>query len=418
MATPASKLMMPTHSHEQQLTAERATENGRAIFTMWSIVILIERSPRDFHLTDTCKLILSKFSNLTNLADMTFQFDQADDDFLQIFATEFKDQYFTNNVEHHETPCRELWKSYFTKLWRSERFQKFEMKFATMIVLPRVTMHDGNIFSISDNLRLFEELTKFLKEIEIRPSLTQRFFSVYNSAGLTSHEKDTLLFSGKKMADLKHQKDVLAGKLTKAKISAQESIKLASFNLTTERNRGNLLQQLLESQQARNTVLDAEIAELEQKVKACEQEIGKQGMAGLPICPICQDSALEGANMKLTGCCGHPIHTTCFDGLKIAHGTPNPPCPNCRNKGVILCPLSSNHPLLRQIDQKLMKHMETSVCEADFLEGVIGGADFAPIKPPQRSIYNALLDSHVEKKPKSRAGGGAGAQSPAPRRDA
>ena len=403
MATPASKLMMPTQFHEQQLAAERATENGRAIFTMWLIVNLIERSPGDFNLTAKCKPILAKFSNLTNLADMTIQFDQADDDFLQIFATDFKDQYFTNNVEHHEPPCRELWKSYFTKLWGSERFQKFEMKFAIMVVLPRVTMHDGNIFSISDNLRLFEELTKFLKEIELRPSLTQRFVSIYNSAGLTGPEKDNLLFSGKKMADLKHQRDVLAGKLTKAK----EIIGQASFNLADERKRGNFLQQLLESQQARNTDLEAKIAELEQKVKACEQEIGKQGMAGLPICPICQDSALEGANMKLTGCCGHPIHTTCFDGLKIAHGTPNPPCPNCRNKGFILCPLSSNHPLLRQIDQKLMKHMETSVCEADFLEGVIGGTDFAPIKPPQRSIYNALLDSHVEKKPKSRAGGGA-----------
>jgi len=412
MATPASKLMLPTQFHEQQLAAERATENGRVIFTMWLIVNLIERSFRDFHLTDTCKLILAKFSNLTYLDDMKISFDQADNDFLDIFANEFKHQYLSNNVEHHETPCRELWKSYFTKLWRSSNFLKIEMKFATMIVLPRVTMHDGNIFSISDNLRLFEELTKFMKAIELKPSSTQRFISIYNSAGLTGPEKDNLLFSGKKIADIKHQKDVLAGKLTKAK----ETVKQASFNLADERKRGNFLQQLLEREQEQSKDFIEKINELQKEVDALVIALKKYLDARPAECIICQTLYTSKTSMKSTSCCGTIICDSCYEDLKRHTQQDNPRCPTCRGntrQDLELVRIPDSHPTIRRLQ---VCDAETTTDPEDFLAAVIGGPEFElfPIPIPNQkpsyplSIYAQLLGDQRSDGQACAGGGGGG----------
>lgn len=405
----ATSAKIPTHIHEQQLAAERATENGCTIFTMWIMVLIIDKNYRDFRLNNTCKLILAKFSKFTNLAEMELKMGEDDVFFLDNMEVEIKTKYYDDKITFDSKtdfqPVRQMWKSYFQDLWESEIFRKFEKRYASQIVIPHVKMNEGNFLSISDNLCLLDEFTKFMKELQIGVTLVEHFKAIYNIAGLTNEEKTNLLQFGKKITDLKHQKDVLASKLLKTQKSAEIANKNANFNLSEEKKKCQMLQGLLEIQQEKNSRLEAEIAELNESLKALEQEAKKQGISGTPICQICQECAIAGPDIKLTSCCGHPIHSKCFDGLKIAVGNTTPPCPNCRNRGFLLCPLSGNHPLLRQPERKLMKDVEIGVCEADFLEDVIGGEDIAPIQSPPKSIYTSLLATHDKKDQKSQRSG-------------
>ena len=93
-----------------------------------------------------------------------------------------------------------------------------------------------------------------------------------------------------------------------------------------------------------------------------------------------------------------------------------PPCPQCRERDFKLTPITRNHPLLRQQTAKEMQHFTTSVCEADFLEGVIGDDKTEPIlreigEEKKLSIYEKMVRSTtLPKRDKPHAGGGGAAR--------
>jgi hypothetical protein len=100
----------------------------------------------------------------------------------------------------------------------------------------------------------------------------------------------------------------------------------------------------------------------------------------------------------------------------MAHPHHRPPCPQCRERReeqYQFTPLTRNHPLIRHQTAKEIKSFSISVCEADFLEGVIGGEKFDPILQKERtlSIYEQLVrSSSLPKRDKTHAGGGAAAR--------
>jgi hypothetical protein len=147
-------------------------------------------------------------------------------------------------------------------------------------------------------------------------------------------------------------------------------------------------------------------------LEAAKQELGKQGVDAIPICHICQEVTLAGSQTKLLACCGYPIHTNCFEKMCRAYALNRPPCPQCRErreKEYQFTPLTRNHPLLRHQTAKEMQHFTTSVCEADFLEGVIGGDKIEPILRKDRtlSIYEQIVRSPtLPKREKPHAAGG------------
>ena len=151
-------------------------------------------------------------------------------------------------------------------------------------------------------------------------------------------------------------------------------------------------------------------------LEAVKQELGKQGVDAMPICHICQEVTTVSSQTKLLSCCGYPIHAKCFENMCIAHPHHRPPCPQCRERReerYQFTPLTRNHPLLRHQTAKEKKDFSISICEADFLEGVIGGDKIEPILKEDRklSIYEQLVRaSSLPKRDKTHAGGGAAAR--------
>jgi len=392
--------------------SRRPILNGRSIFTMWLTTKLIARNLQNFYLQKPCKLILAKFKKFTNLGEKKLSFDEEDQVFLDKFTQDFKGACVSFNMVRHHSDSRKMWESFFTELWESRGFVEFEQKYAGSIVIPSAKMDDGNMLSILDNLYFLEELCSFSSELNLAPSETQLISSLYDLSGLTAPEKDKLLRDGKKMADIKHQKDKIAAKLTAAETAIEGINRFSRNQQEFLKQEKAMFQQLLDFQHTKNADLEAQIAELKMNLEAVKQELGKQGVDAIPICHICQEF-IVGSQSKLLGCCGYPIHTKCFEKLCMAHQPHRPPCPQCREIDFGLTPLTINHPLLKQQTAKEKKDFSISVCEADFLEGVIGGEKFEPILREDRtqSIYEQMVcSSALPKRVKPHTGGGGAAR--------
>jgi hypothetical protein len=397
--------------------SRRTILNGRSIFTIWLSARLISRNLPDFYLQKPCKLILGKFKKFTNLREKELTFDEEDQIFLDKFTQDFKGACVSFNMVRHHSDSRKMWESFFSELWESRGFVEFEQKYVGIILIPQVIMDDKNVLSISDKLSLFEELCSFSSELKLAPSETQVISSLYDLSGLTEPEKDKLLRDGKKMADFKHQKDKIAAKLTAAESAIESHNRFFRIQEDESKKEKAMFQQLLDFQHTKNADLEARIAELKMELEAAKQELGKQGVDAIPICHICQEVTIAGSQTKLLGCCGYPIHVKCFENLSIAHQQHRPPCPQCREIDFQLTPLTRNHHLLRHQTAKEMKDFSLSVCEADFLEGVIGGDKIEPISREERtlSIYEQMVRSSalpkriVSNPPYPYAGGGGAA---------
>lgn len=390
--------------------SRRPIQNGRSILTMWLATRLIAMNLKDFYLQKPCKLILAKFKKFTNLAEKKLIFDEEDHLFLDKFTQDFKGACVSINMVRHHSDSRKMWKAFFTEIWDSRGFELFEQKYVGRILIPQATMDDGNMLSISDKLSLFEELCSFSSELKLAPSETQVISSLYDLSGLTQPEKDHLLRDGKKMADIKHQKDKIAAKLTAAESAIKTFQEILKRNQEDSMKEKAMFQQLLDFQHAKNAELEAQIAELKIELEAYKQELGKQGVDAIPICHICQEFITISSQSKLLGCCGYPIHNKCFENLCMAHPNHRPPCPQCREREYQFTPITRNHPLLRHQTAKEKKEFSISVSEADFLEGVIGGEKFEPISREERtlSIYEQMVrSSALPKRDKPHAGGAA-----------
>jgi hypothetical protein len=393
--------------------SRRSIKNGRSILTVWLTTKLISRNLKDFYLQKTCKLILAKFKKFTNLGEKKLSFDKEDQFFLDKFTEDFKGSCVSFNMVRHHSDSRKMWEAFFTELWAFRGFLEFEQKYAQHILIPIAKMDDGNMLSISDNLFLFEELCSFSIELKLAPSETQLISSLYDLSGLTASEKDKLLRDSKKFADIKHQKDKIAAKLTAAETAIKMYQNLCSTQKEQIEKEKAMFQQLLDFQHTKNADLEAQIAELKINLEAVKQELGKQGVDAIPICHICWEFIIA-SQSKLLGCCGYPIHTKCFENLSMAHQH-RPPCPQCRERDFGLTPITRNHPLLRQQTEKVKQNCTTTVCEADFLEGVIGGEEIEPIfreirEERKLSIYEQMVHrTSLPKRDNPRASGGGGA---------
>jgi len=373
--------------------SRRPILNGRSILTMWLASRLIARNLQDFYLQKPCKLILAKFKKFTNLREKELIFDEEDQIFLDKFTQEFKGACVSFNMVRHHSNSRKMWEAFFTETWESSGFEEFEQRYVGRILIPEAIMDDKNVLSISDKLSLFDELCSFSSELKLAPSETQLISSLYDLSGLTEPEKDKLLRDGKKMKDYQNQKDKIAAKLTAAQSELQSLKRLYTSENDEAKKAKNILQQLLDFQHAKNADLEAQIVELKMNLEAVKQELGKQCVDAIPICHICQEVTTVGSQTKLLGCCGYPIHTKCFENLCMAHQQHRPPCPQCRETDFVLTPLTRNHHLLRHQTAKEKKDSAIAVCEADFLEGVIGGEKFEPILKEDRklSIYELMI---------------------------
>ena len=392
--------------------------NGRAILTTWLVTRLIARNWRDFFLPKPCKLIIAKFKKFTNLGEKKLSFDERDQLFLDKFTEDFKGSCVSFNMMRHECDSKKMWETFFTKLWTSGIFMEFEEKYAMRILIPEATMDDGNTLSISDKLSFFEQLCIFSSKISLSPSETQLISSLYDLSGLTEPEKDKLLRDDKKMRDFQNQKDKMARKLTAAEAAVKTYQDFCSTQKRERENEQAMFQRLLDFQYAKNADLEAQIAELKMNLEAVKQELGKQGVDAIPICHICQEATTVGSQTKLLGCCGYPIHAKCFENMCMAHQPHRPPCPQCRERReerYQFTPLTRNHHLLKHQTAKEIKEFSISVCEADFLEGVIGGDKIEPILREAReerklSIYEKMVRSTpLPKRDKPHASGGGGA---------
>jgi len=399
-------------AREEDAAEQRLMENGRSILTMWILGVMIQENRRDFQLTKECLQIIATFSNFTNLAERGIEFEEADMQFLHDFAEEIKRQYFHNNVEVHEgLTCRDLWKFFLRGYWTSDRFPRFEAKFAPKLVLPFFKRDDGATLMLSDNLFLFDKLTKFLKELSILPTLTQLMSSFYASSGLTVIEKAKLLFSGKQEDHMKHQLKIASAKLTRANDQLKEA---------TER--GDFLQKLLERKQAQSKNLLEQIASLQSELDAHKIALSKYLDASPAECIICQILYTSKTSMKSTSCCGTIICDPCYEDLKKHTQRDNPNCPQCRCKtrqDATLVRIIESHPTIRRLE---VCHAETTTDQEVFLEAAIGGPVIEPIstQKPSRplSIYEQLLGDQPSRGQACAGGGAARRGPPAARADA
>lgn len=391
MATPASKILVPTRDSEEKRAREkeaarqRIMENGLSILTMWIVGHMIQQHRWDFHLAKECYSIIAVFSTYTNLAESGIQFDEFDLQFLRDFEEEFKREYLTNNVVHlHVTlNCRELWKKFLQVLWTSDDFIRFAAKFAAKIVIQSIKKPDGAMLKISDNIFLLDKLTKFFKHLSIHPTLPQQMSSFYASSGLTDSEKILLLYGGKQKDHLKHQLMLKDSKLTTYERKLKE-----------EQQRTKSLQAMLEREQEDMRRLIDQNTIIQQELDALRLAVERAGNVRVATCPVCTEQDDGKRGMKLTPCCGHPLCESCFEGIKNTQGQQNSNCPNCRHpiqNGLV--PITDSHPIFLRVEPRKMVCVATMVDPVDFLEAAIGGPGIDPIPKPDRkpTIYDKLF---------------------------
>jgi hypothetical protein len=395
-------------AREADAAAQRLEEHGRSILTMWMIGHVIQHNRPDFQLSKESITIIATFSNFTNQTGSGLDLTEDDMQILRDFAEEIKREYFHNNVEVHEGfNCRDLWKSFLQAYWTSDGFLRFEAKFAPKLVLPFFKRDDGATLVLSDNLFLLDKLTKFLKELSMLPTLTQRMSSFYASSGLTVIEKAKLLFSGKQEDHMKHQLKIAAMKLTRANDELKEAKEKAVF-----------LQMLYERMLVQNQDYADQIDSMQKEIEASRIAIEKLSCDSLPMCNVCNELYIgKASQLKIAGCCGNLLCSSCFDQIKkinyARHGD-TPPCPCCRGSVICLVPIIDDHPTIRNVGRKLKANAETSTDPDVFLEAQIGGLEIEPIPKPSRppSIYAQLLGDQAPAG--GGAGGGAGAARPNP----
>jgi hypothetical protein len=410
MATPAPKILVPTRdseekrAREEEAAQQRMEENGRSILTMWIIGHMIQQHRWNFHLAKECYPIIAVFSTFTNLAESGIQFDEFDLQFLRDFEEKFKWEYLTNNFQfQEELNCRELWKRFLKAFCTSEGFARFEAKFAAKIVLPSFWKKDGAMLTLSDNLFFLDKLTKFLKHLSMRPTLTQQMSSFYALSGLTECEKTQVLYCGKKKDHFKHQL-----KLKDSKLATYER------KLKEEQQMTKSLQTMLEQEQQDMSRLIKQNTIIQQELDALRLAVERADNVRVATCLVCMSQDDGKSGIKLTPCCGHPLCVSCFENIKKTQKRQNPNCPNCRLPIQIdLTLITDNHPIYRRVEPKRMICVETMVDPADFLEAAIGGPAIDPIPKPTRkppSIYAQLLCLSSSSKEKHRAGGSSAAR--------
>jgi hypothetical protein len=409
MAKPGS-FKVPTHesevkrAREEDAAEQRLNENGRSILTMWMIGHVIQHNRQDFQLSKESITIIATFSNFTNQTGSGLDLTEDEMQILRDFAEEIKREYFHNNVEVHEGfNCRDLWKSFLQAYWASDGFLRFEAKFAPKLVLPFFKRDDGATLVLSDNLFLLDKLTKFLKELSMLPTLTQRMSSFYASSGLTVIEKAKLLFSGRQEDHMKHQLKIASAKLTCANDALKEATERSDF-----------LQPLLEREQVQSKDLLEQIASLQSELDAHKIALRKYLDARPAECIICQTLYTNKTSMKSTSCCGTIICDSCYEDLKRHTRQDNPRCPQCRNctrQNDTLVRILDSHPTIRRLE---VCDAETTTDPEVFLEAQIGGPEIEPIPKPTRppSIYAKLLQDQLSAG--GGAAGGGGAERPNP----
>jgi hypothetical protein len=411
MATPAPKIFVPTcvsedkRAREEEAARQRNVENGLSIITMWILAHMIQQHRCDFHIGKDCYPVIAVFSTYTNLAESGIQFDDSDQQFLRDFEEGFKREYITNNVKFQEgLNCRELWKSFLKTLWASEGFARFAVKFAAKIVLNCFKKPDGAELKISDNLFLLDKLTKFLKNLLMRPTLTQQMSSFYTSSGLTDREKTQLLYAGKQEDHLKHQLKLNGLKLRDCERKLKE-----------EQKRTESLQAMLKQEQGDMRRLIEQNEVIQQELDALKLALERAGNGNVRVatCLVCMSQDDGKCGMKLTPCCGQPFCEPCFETIKKTQGRQNPPCPNCRHpiqNGLVR--ITDSHPIYRRGELKHMISVGTTVDLTDFLDEITE----APIPKPDRtlSVYEKLFES-LEDQPS--ASGGAAMSKPHHRRE-
>lgn len=404
MATPASKILVPTRDSEQKRAREeeaaqqRMEQNGRSILTMWIIAHMIQQHRWDFHLAKECYPVIAVFSTFTNLTEIGIRFEELDLEFLRVFDEEFKREYLRNNVEFQEgTNCRELWQRFIESFWTSDGFMRFEAKFAAKIVLPSFKKPDGAMLTLSDNLFFLDKLTKFLKHLSMRTTLTQQMSSFYESSGLMEREKTQLLYAGKKEDHFKHQLKIKDFKLTDYE-----------RKINQEQQRTRCLQARLDREQEDTRRLIEQIQSMQDELDALKLAFQRAGNIKIVTCPVCLTQDNGRCGMKIT-LCGHPLCESCFETMKMSQQRQTPNCPTCRKPiSGGLGPITDSHPNFLRVEPRKMVCVQTMFDPADFLEAAIGGPEIDPIPKPARkpSIYAQLLES-VKEKPCAGGGGAA-----------
>lgn len=391
-------------AREEDAAYQRLEENGRSIIIMWFLGFMIQENHRNFQLTKECMIIISTFSNFTNQTGSGLDLTEDDMQIIHNFAKEFKREYLRNNVGVHQgINCRDLWNAFLQAFWTSDGFLHFEAKFARNLVLPYFKRDDGATLVLSDNLFLLDKLTKFLKELLMLPTLTQRMSSFYTSSGLTVIEKAKLLFSGKQEDHMKHQLKIANMKLNAANDALKEA-----------KDKEEFTQMLYRRMRDQNLDYVDQIDSMQKEIKALKIAIEKLNCDSLPMCNSCTDLYIgKSSPLKITSCCGNLLCSSCFDQIKkinhARHGD-TPPCPCCRAPVEKLVPIIDDHPTIRNVTPKKKVDAGTSFDPDVFLESAIGGSEIEPIPKPSRqhSIYAQLLDGPA------RAGGGGGAARPNP----
>ena len=412
MAKPGS-IKVPTRESEDKRAQEedaahqRLNENGRSILTMWMLGHVIQHNRQDFQLSKESITIITTFSNFTNQTGSGLDFTEVDMQFLRDFAEEIKREYLHNNVEVHEGVfCRDLWNACLQAYWTSDGFLRFEAKFAPNLVLPFFRRDDGATLVLSDNLFLFDKLTKFLKELSMLPTLAQRMSSFYASSGLSVVEKAKLLWSGRQEDHMNHQLKIASAKL-----------KAANDALKEAKEKDDFLQMLYEKMRVQNQDYADQIDSMQKEIKASRIAIEKLSCDSLPMCNVCNELYIgKSSPLKIAGCCGNLLCSSCFDRIKTInyarHGD-TPPCPSCRAPVICLVPIIDDHPTIRNVGRKLKANAETSFDPDISLEAQIGGPGIEPIPTPipklsrPPSIYAQLLGNKLLDV-QARAGGGGG----------
>jgi hypothetical protein len=404
---------MQNFAHEEELACERATENGRAVFTMYALIQAIANAGIHVFLCFDCKLFLNSFKQFTRLTPPNFS--EEDKQFLRVFLEKFIE------VKPLSVSDKSFWQNFFESFWISQEFLQFEEKFAERVIIPIIEIIGvdmiKNFHQLSDKLDFSKNLFTFCGLLKINPTPDQLVTGFFNSAGLLIQDESLIAQFQRKVTEANRKvhrfcdkiKDLTA-RLTSAQLEHQSCLRDLE-------DRSAFITRRYDFEVLKNAELESKLAELQLLLKAFEQQKAQE----LPVCGICTEFIIHSSDQKviITSCCGYPFHDKCLDeNLKYF---PNPLCPYCRAPDFVRGHLSGNHPLLRKPEPvRRGVNAGTSVCESDLFEDnfrdifeeneEIPQQSFEPVQPRKISIYASLLgfSQKQSQKPHVSSGGGAG----------